>query len=143
MASSRIKMTALIFSTQATVLVPLPDLPNQVVQVSSVIWQLGTFTAATGVVVVMHHNVSLAVTLSVNDFGSAWCRLEHAASNGGPAPAVVEYNPPYELVGPQRCDHVSSAGTVIGSLLIIYTMRAEPSDVLWNALRRRTSFEKG
>lgn len=143
MADSRIKLTNVVFSSQATVLFDLPDIPGRVVQVGTVIWMVNSFTAPTGIALVLHHNISLNVTLSVNDFASAWCRIDQAASNGGPPPGVVFFDPPYELIGRQRFDHVASAGAVIGTLSVIYTLRNEPNTTIWNELRRRTSFEKG
>jgi len=137
-------MTRVSFSTQATVIVPLPDIPGRVVQVHRVLWMVSSFSAATAISIILDHNVSTAVTMSVNDFGSRWVRIDQAASGGGPPHGEYVFSPePYELIGPQRFDHVASAGTVIGTLAIFYSMRGERNRTLWNALRARTSFERG
>ena len=138
------KIEPLSFSTQETVITQLPDLPGQVVEVRRLIFGVQSFTLATAVAVRLDHNVSLAITLGVNvDLATNWAAFDVAMSGGGPPLLDVVFDVPYELIGPQRIDVVSSAGTVIGALQILYTSRSEPNRVLWNALRARTSFERG
>jgi len=137
-----VKLTRLSFSIQSTVLIELPDIPGEVVQVNDVLWMVSSFTMDTAITVILHHNTALSVSLSVNDFGSAWCRMDQA-SGGGPPQVGYHFADPYELVGRQRCDFVASAGSVIGTLAILYSVRAEPNRTLWNGLRRTTSFERG
>lgn len=142
--AAQIKFERVSFSTQATVITRLPDIPGVIVQVHRVLWMVSSFSAVTAITVVLDHNISLAVTLSVNDFASRWCRIDQAASGGGPPHGDYPFWPePYELVGAQRFDHVASAGTVIGTLAIIYSTRRERNRTLWNEIRARTSFERG
>jgi len=126
-----------------TRIVHLPDIPGQVVQVRRIVFGLESFSSATAVVVVFHHNVELAVTLSVGDTTAAWARVEAGASGGTPVFQPVVFDPPYELVGPQRMDYQLSAGTGEGSVMVTYTLRRERNRTLWNELRSRTSFERG
>jgi len=140
--ATRTKLTALSFSTQETVLIDLPDLPGQVLQVGRVLWMPGSFAGVTAVSIALHHNTSLAGTLALTDFGSMWMRIDqHLNTVGYYVP--YDFEPPLELVGRQRCDVVSSSGTVTGVLAILYTLRTEPNRTLWNDLRARTSFERG
>jgi hypothetical protein len=135
------------FTTQATILLPLPDIPGQVVQVRRVLWMASSFSVSTAVSIGLDHNVSLAVTLSTTESrGSRWCAIEdpHDDDGGSGHPRLVEFGEwPYELVGLQRFDHVSSAGTVSGRLQVLYTLRREGNRTRWNDLRARTSFERG
>jgi len=131
------------FSSQTTQLVRLPDIPGQVVQVHLVHWAISSFSAVTGIALTLDHNVNLNITLSTNsDSKSQWWAGDQAHSGGGSAPITIPYRPPYELVGAQRFDHISSAGTVVGKLIILYTMRLERNRTVWNELRARTSFER-
>jgi len=125
----------------ATVLARLPDIPGQVVEVRRVIFNLTSFSAATAVAIVLHHNINLNVTLSTVNLTAQWAQMDVGASNGGPAPMHVPFDPPYDLVGAQRVDAQLSAGTAAGILMIIYTVRREPNRTVWNELRNRTSFE--
>ena len=126
-------MVRLSFSTQATELVELPDIPGIVVEISRVLWQVRSFTAATAIGIRLYHDVDVSKTLAFGDLPpNLWCSLSQAASNGGPAPAEVIYTPPYELIGPQRLDFISSAGTVTGEIQIHYTIRREGNRTVWN-----------
>lgn len=135
------------FTTQATRLLRFPDIPGQVVEVRRVLWMASSFSTDTAVSLVLDHNVSLAVTLSTTENrASRWCAVDdpHDTNGGSGHPRVVEFGEwPYELIGVQRFDHISSAGTVSGRLQVIYTLRREPNRTRWNALRARTSFERG
>lgn len=135
----RVEMT----TTTQVVLLPFPDVPGQVVEVRRLLWQLSSFSAATAVVVVLHHNIEVAITLSTADFTAAWARIDQGASNGGPAPVEVRFEPPYDLVGKQRMDFGLSSGTAVGILTVHYTTRRESNRTVWNELRSRTSFERG
>lgn len=134
----------LSFSTQETRIIEFPDIPGEVVQIWRVSFQVQSFTAATAIALRLVHNVNLAVTLAVNaeQLPNVWATVDQAASGGGPPQAITEFWPePYELLGRQRLDMVSSAGTVQGILSIMYTTRSEPNRTLWNRIRRSTSFD--
>lgn len=142
MASSRTLIVPVIPTTSiATTLLRLPDIPGQVVEVRRLIFNLTSFSAATAVAIAFHHNVNLNVTLSTTNFTSQWAQMDVGASNGGPAPMHIPFDPPYELVGVQRADAQLSAGTAAGILMVIYTVRRESNRTVWNELRARTSFE--
>lgn len=138
-----IKLSRAVYSTQTLQIIRLPDIPGWVVRVHRVTHFVSSFSAAAAVSAVLNHNVNLGETLSINDFGSAWCRIDQAITAEVP-PGVQVYDPePYELIGPQRWISIASAGNVISVLSIIYSMRRERNKVLWNALRAKTSFERG
>lgn len=132
-------------TTQESQLIYLPDIPGQVVEVHNVIGQVVSFSASSANLVALYHNTDLGTVLNANDFGAQWCRLELSTNTGAAivSPVSIYYPVPYELVGPQRMDTLASAGNVDVVVMIIYTMRAEPNRTLWNALRQRTSFERG
>lgn len=143
MPGTRVKILRLAFSTQAVVLVELPDIPGIVVLVSRVLFMVESFSAATAIGVRLYHDTDVSKTLAFTDIpGALWFSGSQAASGGGPPHVDVEYHPPYELVGAQRCDHISSAGSVVGHLVVHYTTRREGNRTLWNELRSRTSFER-
>lgn len=140
----RYKDIFVTFNTQTTRLVPLPDLPGVVVLVHQVTFQMSSFSDVTAATVVLDHNIEEGLTLSVtSESTSRWFASDQGASGGGPAPTVHRYDPPYELVGKQRLDALSSVGTVSGRLVIHYTTRRESNRTRWNALRMLTSFERG
>jgi len=142
--ATRVKVLRVSFSTQATVLVELPDIPGLVVEVRQVNWYLESFSAETAVALRLYHNIDLSVTLAFARVpGDVWWSVGQAVGTGGPSPVQTVYDPPFDLIGAQRFDHVASAGTVIGHLVIHYTTRRESNRTLWNDLRARTSFERG
>ena len=145
MASSRSLIIPVAGMTTSVItrLLRLPDIPGQVVEVRRVIFNLTSFSAATAVAIVLSHNVNLAVTLSTVDFTAQWAQMDVGASNGGPAPMHVPFEPPIEMVGVQRVDSQLSAGTAEGVLMVVYTVRRERNRTVWNELRARTSFETG
>lgn len=134
--------TALDTQTRTTLL-PFPDIPGKVVEVRRLIFSLDSFSATTALLVVFNHNVNLAETLSLGDATSAWAWIAAGASGGGPEPMHIPFDPPFELIGPQRMDTQLSAGTAAARIMAIYTIRREPNRTLWNALRAETSFERG
>ncbi len=137
-------LTATSMDTQTrTTLVRLPDIPGEVVEVRGLVFNLVSFSSATALKVVFHHNVNLAETLSTADTTDAWAWMASGASGGGPRPLKLAFEPPFELVGVQRMDTLLSAGTGEADLVVLYTTRKEPNRTLWNALRARTSFERG
>lgn len=125
-----------------TRLMRLPDIPGQVVEVRRVTFGLTSFSSATAVTAVFHHNVSLNITLSVGDFTDAWGRITAAASGGSPPFEPLVFDVPYDLVGVQRLDYQLSAGTGAGLVMVTYTVRRERNETVWNELRARTSFER-
>lgn len=140
----RYKSVMATFSTQATILVQLPDVPGEVVMVHRVLWMVSSFSDVTAIALTLDHNVNIAVTLSTDASSkSQWWAGDQGASGGTPPHVDVAYSPsPYELVGLQRFDHIASVGTVSGRLIILYTTRREPNRTKWNELRSRTSFER-
>lgn len=131
-------------SVQSTVLVELPDIPELVVQVWRVLFDLQTFSAATAVVHALSHDVNLGVTLSTNDIAGQWVHAEQAQTvEGGPPHIEIPFWPePYELIGTQRWDCNLSGGSINPFMTIHYTLRRERNRTLWNLLRARTSFER-
>lgn len=125
-----------------TRLMRFPDIPGQVVEVRRVTFGLTSFSSATAVTVVFHHNVNLNITLSVGDFTDAWGRITAGASGGTPPFEPLVFDPPYDLVGVQRLDYQLSAGTAEGLVMAVYTVRRERNRTVWNELRSRTSFER-
>ncbi len=143
MASTRVKIVRASFSTQATILVDLPDVPGEVVQVSRVLWMVESFSAVTGTGIRLYHDVDISKTLAFASIPpNLWMNISQGLSGGSDSQAEVVFTPPYELVGKQRFDHISSAGTVVGHLTIHYTTRPERNTTTWNELRSRTSFER-
>jgi len=125
-----------------TVLLRLPDIPGQVVEVRRLTFNLTSHSAFTGVAVAFHHNVNLNETLSVGDFTSQWARMNLGVGLiEGAQPMHIPFDVPYDLVGVQRWDTQLSAGTAEATLMVIYTVRREPNRTVWNELRARTSFE--
>ena len=142
MPSTQVKIVRASFSTQNVILVELPDIPGIVVLVSRVLWHVESFSAVTGVGIRLYHDVDVSKTLAFNEIPpNLWMSISVGLS-GAAQSAEVVYTPPYELVGVQRFDHVSSAGTVVGHLSIHYTTRTERNRTVWNELRARTSFER-
>ena len=139
--SMALMVRRLNFSTQATIILPFPDIPGQVVEIHDVYWNFRTFSSSE-IAIRLRHDVDLSLTLSVNDPVGVWCYLDQGVTSEGYGPWRMQYDPPYELLGPQRCDHVASAGTVDGGLTVMYTTRREGNRALWNELRRRTSYER-
>ena len=125
-----------------TRLMRFPDIPGQVVEIRRVIFGLTSFTSATAVTCVFHHNIDTSITLSVGDFTDAWGRITAGASGGTPHFAPLVFEPPYDLIGTQRMDYQLSAGTGEGLVMVMYTVRREPNRTIWNELRSRTSFER-
>ncbi len=124
-----------------TVLVPLPDLPAMVVRIWAVQFDLTSWTEATAVAQVLHHNVGTSA-LSVADFRSMWTRVSQAVGTDAMTHVSVPFWPePYELIGTQRWDTQPSAGTISATLQIHYTLRRETNATLWNLLKVKTSFE--
>lgn len=126
-----------------TTLVPLPDIPGLVVEIRRIVFNLVSFSEVTALKIVFHHNINLAETLSTADLTDAWAWMAAGASGGGPEPLHLPFDPPFEVIGTQRMDTILSAGTAEGDLLLQYTMRRETNRTLWNALRAKTSFERG
>lgn len=127
-----------------TRLIRLPDIPGQVVEVRRVTFGLTSFSSTTAVTVVFHHNIELSITLSVGDFTDAWGRITGGAGGGSESAFFpMVFDPPLELIGAQRMDYQLSAGTGEGLVMVSYTVRPERNRTVWNALRARTSFEKG
>jgi len=126
-----------------TTLVRLPDIPGLVVQVRRLVFDIVSFSSVTALIVVFHHNINLAETLSTGDTTDAWAWMAAGLSGGGPRPLHLPFEPPFELVGTQRMDTQLSAGTGEGDLTVMYTTRREPNRTRWNAIRARTSFERG
>jgi len=142
-AGTAVKVTRLSFSTQGVVLVHLPDIQGVVVLVRRVIFMVRSFSAVTGIGIRLYHDIDVSKTLAFGEIpGSLWFAGGQAASGGGPPHMDVAYEPPIEMVGAQRCDFISSAGTVVGDLVIHYTTRSERNRTLWNELRSRTSYER-
>ncbi len=139
----RLKMTRASFTTQSTLLIPLPDIPGKVVQVRRVQWGVEGNTASTVVGLRLYHNTDLSVTLAFADLPAQdlWCVLSFITLNDSLNPFMV-YEPPYELVGTQRFDFLATGGTHTGVLTIAYTLRNERNRTLWNDLRSRTSHER-
>lgn len=143
MAGTRVKIVRLSFSTQSVVLVELPDIPGLVVLVSQVLWSVESFSQVTGIGIRLYHDIDVSKTLAFSEIpGALWCNISQGLSGAADVQAVVAFQPPYELIGAQRLDHISSAGTVVGQLTIHYTTRREPNRTVWNELRSRTSFER-
>lgn len=112
-------------------------------QVSRVIWSVESFSSATGTGIRLYHDVDVSKTLAFASIPpNLWMNISQALSGGADSQGEVVFTPPYELVGLQRFDHISSAGTVIGHLSIHYTIRMESNRTRWNELRSRTSFER-
>lgn len=144
--SSRILHLFNSWTAQETVLVPLPDLPGQVVEIHSVIGQIQSSSVLSVISYGLYHNVDLSITLGMDlEIGQQWAHLELRTGTGRTqsTPAVIHFPVPYDLVGLQRWDMTASAGTVVGTLSVIYTLRQERNRILWNELRARTSFEQG
>ena len=143
MADTRVKIVRLSFSTQDVVLVQLPDIPGIVVEVHQVLWNVESFTDVTGIGIRLYHDIDVSKTLAFSEIpGALWCAISQGLSGGADVQALVRFDPPYDLVGAQRLDHISSVGTVVGHLTIHYTTRREPNRTVWNELRSRTSFER-
>jgi len=142
-------MRTLLIATDAmdtqvrTRLMRFPDIPGQVVEIRRITFGLTSFSSATAVTCVFHHNIELSITLSVGDFTDAWGRITAGASGGTPSFEPMVFEPPYDLVGTQRLDYQLSAGTGEGLVMALYTVRRESNKTLWNELRARTSFERG
>ncbi len=143
-SDARVKIIRMSFSTSQTFeLVELPDIPGIVVLVSLVTFMVESFSSATGLSIRLYHNIDDSVTLAfANVPGTLWMNISMGI-NSDPSQASVVYNPPIEMIGKQRLDAVSSAGTVVGHLMIHYTTRREPNRTVWNELRARTSREGG
>lgn len=125
-----------------TVLLRLPDIPGQVVEVRRLMFNLTSHSAFTGLATAFHHNVNLNVTLSVGDFTSQWARMNLGVGLiEGAQPMHIPFDPPYDLVGVQRWDTQLSSGTAEATLMVNYTVRMERNKTIWNELRARTSFE--
>ncbi len=141
----KVKRTFVSFTSQSTTLVELPDIPGQVVQVRAVHWFTSSFSQTASFVAILDHNISLAVTLSTTeDRESMWFPGIGFVDVDGPSEQPsLRYDPPYELIGKQRFDHLATAGAMSGMLVILYTLRRESNRTVWNELRSRTSFEKG
>lgn len=132
-------------TSQTTRLLRLPDLPGHVVEVHSVIGHVQSFSANTAVSYGLYHNTDLGVTLGMNtELAGQWAHLEMPVDTdaGPPATPVFHFPVPYELIGVQRWDMAMSGGTITALISIVYTLRREPNKTLWNAIRRRTSFER-
>ncbi len=143
MPAPRVKIVRLSFTTQSTVLVELPDIPGVVVEVSRVLWMVESFSTATAVGVRLYHDIDMSRTLAFASIPpNLWASFSQGINVEGPAPIVIAFTPPYQLIGVQRLDFISSAGSVIGLLTIHYTVRKESNRTLWNELRARTSFER-
>ncbi len=143
MAGTRVKIVRLAFSTQATVLVQLPDIPGVVVLVNRVLWMIESVSAVAAIGVRLYHDTDVSKTLAFADIpGALWFSSSQGGLSGDPPPVDIGYEPPLELIGVQRCDHVASTGNVIGHLVIHYTTRRERNRTVWNELRARTSFER-
>ena len=141
--STRVKNVRLSFSTQGVVLVDLPDIPGVVVEVRRVLWMVESFTDVTGIGVRLYHDIDVSKTLAFGETpDNLWMIIAQGLSGGADSQAEVVYDPPYDLVGKQRCDFISSVGNVVGYLQIHYTTRREPNRTVWNELRQRTSFER-
>lgn len=141
--STRVKIVRRSFSLQGTVLVDLPEIPGVVVQVSRVLWMVESFSAVTAVGIRLYHDIDVNKTLAFAEIPpNLWMLISQGLSGGSDSQAEVVFSPSYDLVGKQRFDFVSSAGTVVGHLTIHYTTRAERNRTVWNELRARTSFER-
>ncbi len=143
MAASRTLLASSSPTTSiVTVLLPLPDIPGQVVEVRRLIVSLTSHSAFTAFSNAFHHNVNLNRTLSLGDFTSQWAHTDLGVGliEGAP-PMHVPFDVPYDLVGVQRWDSQLSSGTAEAKLMVIYTVRREPNRTVWNELRARTSFE--
>jgi len=124
-------------------IVQFPDRPHYVVQVHRVTSFISSHSLATAVGTIFDHNISLAITIQINDFPSTWCRIDQAVTDSPPS-GVQEYDPaPLELAGPQRLILVNSAGVITVITTVVYSLRFERSIDKWNELRARTSFERG
>lgn len=144
MSSRTLLVEAFPLDTQTrTTVLPLPDIPGIVVEVRRLVFSLRSFSEVTVLIVVFHHNVNLAVTLSTLDTTAAWAWIGSGASGGGPGPLHIPFDVPFDLIGPQRMDTQLSAGTGTGQVMVTYTTRRERNRTLWNALRAKTSFERG
>lgn len=130
----------LTFSGVGADFIQFPDLPGWVVQILRVSWQAVSFSAEAGVALNLNHNVANNV-IPINDFASTWCRLNIAS--GGNRDVFQDFSAePLDLIGLQSAHFTISAGTLDSTLAIIYRLRRESNRTLWNAIRRRTSFEK-
>lgn len=141
--STRVKIVRVSFSSQVTELVELPDIPGLVVEVHRVLWMVESFSDVTGTGVRLYHDVDVSKTLAFDSIPpNLWMNVSQGLSGAADSQAEVVYTPPYELIGVQRLDTISSVGTVIGHLTIHYTVRREANRTVWNELRSRTSFER-
>lgn len=123
-------------------IVPFPDIPHVVVQVTSVRITLSTFPAASAIVNILDHNTDLSITVQTNDSPTMWAKIANSFSFEPNAIHPILYDPMYELAGPQRWVLLISTGTVTAELMVQYTLRREPNLTLWTAIRKRTSIEK-
>jgi len=131
-------------SAQSTVLVDLPDLPQVVVQVWALYFDIQSSSAAAAIVHTLSHDVNLGTTLSTADVAGQWCHAEQGRAVDSLSNHIeVRFWPdPYELIGPQRWDVLPSNGSITPFITIHYTLRRERNANLWNLLRARTSFER-
>ena len=131
-------------SSQSTVLVELPDLPELVIRVWALFFDIQSSSAAAAIAHAMSHDINLGTTLSVNDIAGQWCHVEQGRAVDSLTNHIeVRFWPePYELIGPQRWDVLPSAGSITPFLTVHYTTRAERNANRWNLLRARTSFER-
>lgn len=140
---TRVKIVRASFSTQDVILVDLPDIPGKVVEVHRVLWMTESFSSTTAIGIRLYHDVDVSKTLAFAAIPpNLWMNISQGLSGGSDSQGEVVFTPPYDLIGVQRFDHISSAGTVIGHLTIHYTMRSERNRTVWNELRARTSFER-
>jgi len=142
MDHTRVKIVRASFSAQGTLLVDLPDIPGQVVLVSRVLWMVESFSAGTAIGIRLYHDTDTSKTLEFAAIPpNLWMNISQALVDAADSQAEVVFTPPYELIGRQRFDFITSAGTVVGHLTIHYTTRPERNRTVWNELRARTSFE--
>jgi len=135
-----------LFSTQTTVLVDLPDLPAQVVQVWAVYFDIASFSDTLGIAHALYHDINLGSTRSVNEVTAQWLHAEQPLNTSGlgqPHLEVRFWPTPYELIGTQRWDIIPAGGATISAFITIhYTIRIERNPTKWNLLRANTSFER-
>ncbi len=131
-------------SSQTTLLVELPDLPNQVLQVWRLTFDIQSSSEATAIVHALSHDVNLGTTLSTADVAGQWAHVEQGRAVDSLANHLeLPFWPePYELIGTQRWDVLPSNGGITPFLTVHYTVRREPNLTKWTLLKARTSFER-
>ena len=123
-------------------LLNFPDLLGMVVRVHRVKLQVEAFSEASTIGSLIAHNIGPGFTFQTTEPWKAWNQLFTFPASASPAPEQV-YDEPYELIGRQRWVVINAAGNITVRLSAVYSLRKEPSQTLWTALRAKTSFATG